>query len=271
MLNRLRIKEREIGSPLTNGGFVATGDFQKLFLTFPILSMSNPDSWVAPDEAEPAQILSEAAEDIRAGRFQVALAKHIWYHENAIRIDPAHYGVRLSFALVSWMELANKFPPALERMTSTRDQARDSVLLGKNVFRSFHEFDAINRRLDALDLTVQLFEQLDQDFPIRARQVIQLAHSALIESERFALLGKYITPEKDLRRMTKLFLDVRDMEPTFATRQFTKDVATLVALLVINGRETEAQQVSDLALQTHHEEQFERELDLALTGKFPPS
>src|SRR4051812_29867743 len=46
------------------------------------------------------------------GRFEEALSQFIWFHEHSLEEDRAYLGVRLSFALSYWMELAERYPPA---------------------------------------------------------------------------------------------------------------------------------------------------------------
>jgi hypothetical protein len=41
------------------------------------------DEWTVPTDPDPQTILREAAENTRAGQYELALAKHIWFHENA--------------------------------------------------------------------------------------------------------------------------------------------------------------------------------------------
>ena len=68
---------------------------------------------------------SEALRQARAfadsGDFDKALEKHEWYHEHAVELDPSQRGVRLSFALNSWIQLGAKYPPALASLKTICD------------------------------------------------------------------------------------------------------------------------------------------------------
>lgn len=57
------------------------------------------------------------------GDFAGALAKHVWFHEHALDVDPACSGVRLSFALGSWLQLGRKYPLALETLNLVQSSA----------------------------------------------------------------------------------------------------------------------------------------------------
>ncbi|MEI9962222.1 MAG: hypothetical protein WDM76_14140 [Limisphaerales bacterium] len=41
--------------------------------------------WRPPQNPDPNKILKEAESDTAAGRYTDALAKHVWYHENALK------------------------------------------------------------------------------------------------------------------------------------------------------------------------------------------
>src|SRR4051812_22582627 len=62
--------------------------------------------------ADVERALEDAEKFAREGKYQQALERHIWYHENALKYDQAQFGVRLSFALSDWAELGKVYPPA---------------------------------------------------------------------------------------------------------------------------------------------------------------
>lgn len=131
--------------------------------------------WAPPDPPDPRQILNEARDDRDAGRYALALQKHVWYHENALKYQQSQYGVRLSFALYAWRRLASLYPPALEKMELIRDQAADRVRSGPDERNAFHDFEALNRTLQAEDRTVSLFKWLDANDPSLAESVFSMA------------------------------------------------------------------------------------------------
>ena len=114
------------------------------------------ENWQPPDDWSSRDVLREALADRRAGRYAAALAKHVWFHQNELS-----NAVRLSFALTDWRELANVYPPALQKLKEFRDQAKDNLLNGNNVTHSFSDFERINRKLDEAQLSVELFLWLE--------------------------------------------------------------------------------------------------------------
>jgi hypothetical protein len=89
-----------------------------------VLSVGALAQWKPVANPVPDKILNEAQEDAAAGRYEDALAKHVWFHENALTYAPAMYGVRLSFALSYWAALGAMYPPALQKL---RHQRRKSA------------------------------------------------------------------------------------------------------------------------------------------------
>ena len=241
---------------------------------------SNP-AWTPPPGASPRVILREAEADARAGRYEVALAKHLWYHENALRLEPSQAGVRLSFALSYWLDLAENYPPALDALKGIRDEAESQVLAATPVGNPFFDFAAINESLNETDRTVRLFQHLDKENPREARKMFRRAEPALIEAKQYLLCGKYIDGKNDFKREAEMFQrlaggdDVSQQDERirrqadFARHSFSNRVATLVALLVLNGRDKEAAEIAAEAKTTLPDESFAAKLDESLQGVVP--
>lgn len=104
--------------------------------------------WQPPLKPDPDAILEEARADARAGRYEDALQKHLWFHRHALEHRPALYGVRLSFALGYWLELGEAYPPAITKLKEVRDDAEKKVVESKDdVTHLFHDMSAINEEL----------------------------------------------------------------------------------------------------------------------------
>jgi hypothetical protein len=137
------------------------------------------------------QALSDAQSLARAGEFEAALERHQWYHANALRINQAQYGVRLSFALSSWKSLGEKYPPALAALTALRDQGTQTVLDGKAPPELFHDVVSINRTLKEEDQSVKLFKTLAESQPDLAKRVLRFMEDALIAAGEVALFVRF--------------------------------------------------------------------------------
>src|SRR6266404_4256391 len=114
------------------------------------------------------------------GKFHAALMKHVWFHNHALEISKSYYGVRLSFALADWMELAQKYPPALTALRKIRDKKMARLSRGKADRDLFHDVDSINRRLKESAATVELFKKIDKMNARFATSIYHLADEAII-------------------------------------------------------------------------------------------
>ena len=236
------------------------------------------DEWKPPKNPDPQKILSEARADARAERYEDALAKHVWFHRNALKHEQALYGVRLSFALGYWHELGKAYPPALVKLKEIRDEATKNVTNGKHVRESFHDLAAINRTVGEESRTKEIFVLLDAQNADAAKEVFGLAQSALINSKDYKLCGKYIDPIRSFPRIIESFRENKRLakDPRFgvehlgfANKKFTNDAATLIALLAVNGRKAEAEEIAGDAKKEWNNASFHAEIDKALQGKIP--
>ena len=201
--------------------------------------------WHPPDNPDPHAILREAHVDAQSGRHADALAKHLWFHENALALEPSLYGVRLSFALIYWYELGQMYPPALAALLKMRERADVQCRAEQWNRESFHDFTAIGDTLRDDDAIVSLFQWLHSHRPTAAREVDDIARAALVRKAEYQLLSKYVDPESWFERMIHLYREnlrlatkpefgegLRD----FARKGLTNQAATLLGLLVVSGR-----------------------------------
>jgi hypothetical protein len=237
--------------------------------------------WTPPKDPNPEKILTEAQDDSRAGRYEDALAKQVWFHENALKYAPAMSGVRLSFALGQWLELGERYPPAMTRLKATRDQAEGAVKEGTDPRHAFLDAAAINRELRDTGRTRNLFLWLDENKPEVARRTYDAAEPALIAAKDYRLCGKYLDPDRqfirdvDLYRTTKNMARGEDMKDYAAeleehsNKMFAQDAATLVALLVLNDRQADADRIAADALKESDYPALKGMIEKALKGELP--
>jgi len=101
-------------------------------------------------KSDVAKALRDAERLAQEGKYEQALERHLWYHENALKYDEAQYGVRLSFALSSWVALGRDYPKALEALRSTRDQTFANYLKSPSDALLFGEVLSLDFALDDL-------------------------------------------------------------------------------------------------------------------------
>ncbi len=234
--------------------------------------------WSPPETPDPDKILDEARQDACDGKYQDALNKHLWFHNNALKYDRAFYGVRLSFALSDWQRLGNAYPPALQSLRDVRDKAGKDVKNGNNYYDSFNDYESINESLAEEEKTIQLFRWLDTHHKEWAKKVFRIAQSALIRAHEYELCGKYIDPDNAYPRFVRQFNSMIDFAKKtapkhganqFAYKSFSNNVSTLVALLVLSDRKSEAEKIAEMAMLEWDDKGFALELSDAMKGNVP--
>ncbi|MEI2722678.1 MAG: hypothetical protein V9H26_03780 [Verrucomicrobiota bacterium] len=257
-----------------------TPAFSVLLFLIAGCSQKTNERWTAPDNPNPQTVLDEAEQDATAKRYENALAKHVWFHENALKIQPSLYGVRLSFALSAWVELGKSYPPALEKLRSTRDETSKTFREGKASRDLFHDFESINDRLGETAKTKELFLWLDTHNPNAAKLVFDIAEPALVKAKEYRLCGKYLDPNGSFRRMRDSYRYDKqrisknpkigkDMLREYAENSFSHKTTTLVALLTVNGRKDEAALIAAEAASEWDDPMFKTRLEKAKNGEVP--
>jgi hypothetical protein len=93
------------------------------------------------------------------GKFAHALERHVWYHENALKYLPEHFGVRLSFALSDWAELGDVYPAAIDALRIARDNSMVAYRKKPSDPAKFAEAMSMNFALDDLQSAKAMFYQ----------------------------------------------------------------------------------------------------------------
>ncbi|HEX3856113.1 MAG TPA: hypothetical protein VHY30_02320 [Verrucomicrobiae bacterium] len=225
--------------------------------------------------------MDEAEADARAGNYSDALAKQVWFFQNALKYDSAETGVRLSFALGDWVNLGQNYPPALDKLKAIRDDAEQNVRQGKDALNNCVDFIAINDALKDYDKTLELFIWLDANNSVLAKTVF--GHSqhyllpALIKSKQYQLCGKYIDANASMDKILQIYRytmkHATESDDTslknFENQYLVNRTTTLIAVLTITGRKTDAQQIVDRISKESNLPEFKSEIEKALNGEIP--
>lgn len=139
---------------------------------------------------------------IRDKKYGEALTRLVWYWDHILEYQPNEYGVRLSFALGIWKELADVYPPALEKLKQIRDGAEAKALQGNP--DSMSEANSINSTLGEQKRTVELVKTMDRTQLELVRKVWRRVERTMIENGETAMALKYSpAPEEKWSRLQK--------------------------------------------------------------------
>ena len=163
--------------------------------------------WGCDRPPDPEKVLDRARKFHRQGAYEKALQDHIWFHDNAVKYKPSLYGVRLSFALIDWIELGKKYPDAHNALIDIRNTKADLIKNDQGTPALFHDVAAINHYLYDRQRTVDLYKELiDIDFDL-AKQCYDLAKSDLIALHEFKICNRMMPSPVFIVRDMQAMLD----------------------------------------------------------------
>jgi RNA polymerase sigma factor (sigma-70 family) len=237
-------------------------------------------SYVPPANPNPQKILYEAQADTAAGRYQEAEAKFEWYRDNALHYQPSLVGVRNSFAIMYWGELAQKYPPARRKLVSIRDAAVNNIRFPVNPASRRSDFIlilSINDDLHESAKTIELFKWLDISDPALARDMYELMEMPLIDAHEYSLCNKYMEADASYGRILESYRSIREMKKNVSNpvlqawveTNFKNQCATIVAVLTINKHPHDASRIADEALNELNTPDFQIRLADARRGIIP--
>lgn len=212
-------------------------------------------------DRQPRDAAEAALDDARRlqheGNFPAALERYIWFHDHALEIRESLYGVRLSFALRYWADLARIYPPAWDALRATRDSKEVRIRSGEVKRALFHDVARLNHYLDDVGATARVFKEIDATSPGFASAVYDLAEEDLVAAEEFHLAAKYLGDGlKEFEAAKEDFLSlmadlgtgrVGDAARKAAQAMFSGRVARIVTILRNSGNHAGAQNIEEQA------------------------
>ena len=161
------------------------------------------------------KVLTAAKSLTEEGSYEEALPRYLWYFDHS-RGDDTQRGVRLSFALSDWMNLAGHYPKAKQALIEIRDAETQRFADGGGYADLFHEVSAINSYLNDDKATVTLLETVEQKDPTLAGQCYFWAREALIQNGDYEKCLHYLG---DPHAAFQQIRSSREQRQTFESRQ----------------------------------------------------
>jgi tetratricopeptide (TPR) repeat protein len=211
--------------------------------------------------------LNEARKLASEGKYEEALKKHLWFYEES-KNSPGMGGVRLSYALDEWLELADKYPPAKKALIETRDKNESLILEGKGNFNNFHDLSSINRVLGEKEKTLELFRKVHKTQPELAVFLFIVAKDLLVENKEYKICGEYIKDSikefENIRHLREVNLSIRRKSPQLDDEQmrtwiedtYVNSTCQLIEILLAIGKKDEAKDIQRRALEYHSHEKI---------------
>ncbi|OOZ38494.1 hypothetical protein BOW53_15365 [Solemya pervernicosa gill symbiont] len=141
-----------------------------------------------------------------AGNYKKALVNYENFFDHALEIDEGYYGVRLSFNLGYWSDLADAYPPARD---SLENKKKESFELAKSEMEPerFHDFVSICEHQGSSNEVVDNFRVIDNNFHGLAKQCFEHAFPHLVDEGAWDLCDNYLGDTQDLKITVEERLD----------------------------------------------------------------
>ena len=203
--------------------------------------------------------LNDICQLTKAGKFQQALEKHLWFHEESKK-SPGMGGVRLSYAIDAWIDLGEKYPPALEALIEIRDNDKEALLSGRGNFENFHDLSAINQGLGQDEETLNLFLILDKKYSDQTESYYIVAEDLLIKNKQYEICAKYIGDPimkyERIRHNRELQMSFVKTNPKlndpnfleYADKSYVDDVVKLIEVLIAIDKREDAIEIQKRSL-----------------------
>ncbi len=170
-----------------SAGILSAGDantetvsFEQKYSTFspPELEMKKFDRY----------LYFETTSLIQQKKYEEALLRLRWFWDHILEYERAQYGVRLSFALGIWKQLADVYPPALQELRSLRDKSEQGAAASPY---AFHDLLSLNETLGETPKSIAFFKELMTKSPEQAQKFYRFIDSKMIAAKEFKIAMEY--------------------------------------------------------------------------------
>jgi hypothetical protein len=211
--------------------------------------------WTPPANVDPDVVVNEAFSDAVHGKLMDAAQKHVWYHQNAVRLKPETVQVRLTVVLEEWVKLARRYPPAMQDLLLMRDLATKRVIAADgDIVEPFTEVVRINELLGDANSTRLMYAELGKRDETLAARFWLFALPALAETQDHATALRYLQVNEVMQSIEAQLVEFRSSPElnteqkaaleAQATRHIDLTVARIVWVLMKAGRPDVAQDVA---------------------------
>jgi hypothetical protein len=138
------------------------------------------------DFADPSAALREAVTCRQGKQYERALLIHVWMQDRSLDRQPSFYGVRLSFALAEWKELAKDYPPAQQAIDARFERLAEGFRVsGKR--ETFHDLVSIAQYFGKEQRIIAMLQDLSASNPAVAKEVAEMADRLLLQMRQYDL------------------------------------------------------------------------------------
>lgn len=202
---------------------------------------------------DPGEVLDQARAALRSGDWPLALERYEYFFDHALDGDPAsYYGVRLSYCLLEWARLGEKYEPAKAHLEDRAKQAMVSfVRTGKP--EQFHDFCAISEALGRADDAVSAFLHYHVSDIRQARKLGRYVWRQLVKRELWDICSEHLRAPGKRVDLAFIAFDVEndvyrarglgEEEAKDSERRLVRSLREVAAVLSRSGRRRELRSI----------------------------
>ena len=225
------------------------------------------------------QRLDDARTALHEGRHAEALAGLAWYYAHALDESPSFSGVRGSYCLSAWAELAARYRPARAALDAVRAAAVTALMRGDGTVRLFHEVVGIDGYLKQPDATYRLYLALEEQQAPLAGACANVALDAIVDAGDFVRAARIVPlPDRAIRAAyVSMAYNLRWTKGRYMRaptrwayiRIYGKDVQRVLAIVQGTGDAAQAAALAVLAVAQVADPSVRRDMAAFLAGCLP--
>ena len=143
------------------------------------------ETLMAAGTNDPSARMQFGVELAQKGKEAEALAEYLWCFDHGLEANPAFSGMRLSFLLMYFKNLAAHYPPAQQALENRRNERQAKVAAGSTDFQAVQDLISLNNALGQRERNLAVFDQLRPGNPAR-ETASSLLTAQFLEAKRYA-------------------------------------------------------------------------------------
>jgi hypothetical protein len=150
-------------------------------------------------EISAQEVLRQARQLVKSYEYAAALEKYLWFHDHALDTDRRLSGVRLSYAIAEWVDLAEVYLPARRALETVRNTKAESLTQCSQDVNLFHDVAAIDRAFGQVERTRDLFRTISEIDRAFAGKCFHIALESLVHTKEFGVARGFLrNPQIDI-------------------------------------------------------------------------
>lgn len=139
----------------------------------------------------PSDVIKAARIAFEAKDYLTALEKYKWFFENSIKINKAYIGVRLSYCIDEWANLAKVYPTAMDSLVEQKNVALRNFNKTSDT-SSFKDYATICEYLNCSEEAVLLFKDAHSANRELSKKLFRSVYEPIAQNKEWEICREYL-------------------------------------------------------------------------------